>query len=131
MKKVIIESPFAGDQEANESYLNKCLRDSLDRGEAPFASHGLYTRPGVLDDTKHRERSKGIKAGFAWRECADLTAFYIDRGFSEGMTEGLIDAIEKGQAFEIRTLRAERERGRIARIMAWAILSASVKKYDF
>ena len=51
MKKVIIESPFAGDTETNIKYARECLRDSIFRGEAPLASHVLYTQDGVLDDT--------------------------------------------------------------------------------
>ena len=43
MRFVIIESPYAGNVEENEEYARKCLRDCLMRGEAPFASHLLYT----------------------------------------------------------------------------------------
>lgn len=52
MRRVIIESPYAGNVEANATYLRRCLRDSLLRGEAPFASHAIYTLPGVLDDAR-------------------------------------------------------------------------------
>jgi len=42
MKKVIIESPYAGNIEQNIKYrLRACLKDSLTRGEAPLASHLL------------------------------------------------------------------------------------------
>ncbi len=54
MRRVIIESPFAASNgysvEENLAYLRAAMRDCLKRGEAPFASHGLYTQPGVLDD---------------------------------------------------------------------------------
>lgn len=40
------------------------MLDALDRGEAPYASHLLYTQ--MLDDTIPAERELGIKAGFAW-----------------------------------------------------------------
>jgi hypothetical protein len=63
MKKVLIESPYAGDVERNEKYARACMRDCFERGEAPFASHLLYTQPGVLDDTLHHERALGIDAG--------------------------------------------------------------------
>lgn len=128
MKKVIIESPFAGDQEANERYLNECLRDSLDRGEAPFASHGLYTRPGVLDDSSYRERIKGIKAGFAWRELADLTAFYIDLGISQGMADGVLDVIRKGRPLEFRSIVSDRALEDSALDIVQALRNANVKK---
>jgi hypothetical protein len=53
---VIVESPFAGDVAANLSYGRRCMADCLRRGEAPFASHLLYTQPGVLDDSLPEER---------------------------------------------------------------------------
>lgn len=36
MKLVILESPFAGDVEANIEYARACVRDSLPRGFRPF-----------------------------------------------------------------------------------------------
>ena len=51
MRRVIIESPYAGFVKRNEDYARECLRDSLMRGEAPIASHLLYTQPGVLRAT--------------------------------------------------------------------------------
>lgn len=104
MKRVIIESPFAGDVLANIGYVQECMRDCLLRGEAPFASHALYTQPGVLNDLIPEERKLGIEAGFAWRSGATLTVFYIDRGWSRGMLEGLADCGSKGLPYEIRTL---------------------------
>lgn len=95
MKKVIIESPFAGDVKRNIEYAKLCLKDSLNRGEAPFASHLLYTQ--VLNDEISEERELGIKAGFEWGNVADLRAFYIDYGISPGMKkarlEGKIDFV--------------------------------------
>lgn len=91
---VILESPFSGDTEANLRYLRACMRDALlHRGEAPFASHGLYTQAGVLDDRDPHERAIGIAAGFAWRELAVRTVFCVDRGWSTGMNEGMRHAV--------------------------------------
>ena len=85
MRRVIIESPYAGDIEKNLTYLRRCLRDSLSRGEAPFASHGLYTQVGVLNDNDPEERKKGIEAGYAWWPGAATIVFYTDLGWSSGM----------------------------------------------
>jgi hypothetical protein len=85
MKKVIIESPYAGNIERNIKYARACLKDSLNRNEAPLASHLLYTQDGVLDDGIKAERMKGINAGLAWIEFADIHVFYIDYGMSKGM----------------------------------------------
>lgn len=89
MRLVIVESPFAGDIEKNLRYLRACLRDCLKRGEAPYASHAIYTQPGVLDDGDPGERDHGIGAGFAWRAVADATVVYTDLGVSGGMGYGL------------------------------------------
>jgi hypothetical protein len=90
MKRVIIESPYAGDVEANVAYLKACIADCLRRGEAPFASHRMY--PGVLDDDDPAERQLGIRAGFAWISIADATVVYTDRGISKGMLAGIAEA---------------------------------------
>lgn len=90
MKRVIVESPFAGDVEANLDYLNRCLLDCLLRGEAPFASHAIY--PKVLDDGDPEQRRLGIAAGFAWHDVAQVVAVYTDRGISDGMKLGIENA---------------------------------------
>lgn len=86
---VIIESPYVGDIQVNLQYVRAAMRHCLLRGEAPFASHAIYTQRGVLDDNEHTERELGIQAGFRWREAADLTCFYTDLGWSRGMRAGL------------------------------------------
>lgn len=88
-KKVIVESPYRGDIERNKAYLKVCMLDSISRGEAPSASHKLYT--DVLDDNNEEERRLGIELGFAWLKAADLVAFYEDYGFSPGMKACLRD----------------------------------------
>jgi len=85
MKRVILESPYAGDVKRNIEYAKKALKDSLKRGEAPIVSHLLHTQ--VLDDTKPNERSMGINAGLSWLSVADLHVFYVDYGMSKGMQE--------------------------------------------
>jgi len=104
MRRVIIETPYAGDIERNLRYLRACLRDSLLRGEAPFASHGLYTQEGVLRDHDVSERMHGIEAGFAWREVAQATVVYEDLGISTGMKYGIEDSEKKGVPVEFRRL---------------------------
>jgi hypothetical protein len=104
MRLVIIESPYAGDVNGNTEYLRACMRDCLLRGEAPYASHGLYTQPGVLDDLIPEEREHGIQAGFAWRQVAEATVVYTDRGVSGGMKHGIEDAIKRGVPVEYRSL---------------------------
>lgn len=102
---VFLESLYAGEVETNIDYARACMKDCLNRGEAPFASHLLYTQPGVLDDTVREERAKGIQAGFAWRRAAKKTVVYTDLGFSNGMRFGIADASSiHGHEIEYRTL---------------------------
>lgn len=100
----MIESPFAGDVEKNKRYLRACMRDCVLRGESPYASHGLLTQDGVLDDDVPEERMLGIQAGFVWRDVADKTVVYTDRGMSGGMMLGIEDAQKKGRPVEYRTI---------------------------
>ncbi len=106
---VIIESPYAGDVEANVEYARACVRDSLERGEAPIASHLLYTQPGVLNDDVPSERRQGIDAGLAWRRVADASVVYTDRGVSSGMTYGIRAAKEAGRLVEYRSLKDKKQ----------------------
>lgn len=104
MKLVIIETPYAGDVEANIAYARACMVDSLLRGEAPFASHLLYTQDGILNDMNEQERKIGIESGFAWGEHADLVAVYEDRGISKGMRLGIEAAEKRGTPVVYRTI---------------------------
>jgi hypothetical protein len=92
MRRVVVESPFAGDIEANLTYVRACMRDCLLRGEAPFASHALYTQPGILADEVEIERIHGINAGHAWMHGAQAVVVYTDRGISRGMQQGIRSA---------------------------------------
>ena len=104
MRLVIIESPYAGDIEANLKYARACIKDSLSRGEAPIASHLLYTQPGILDDDNPEERQWGINAGLEWGRVADARIFYIDYGMSKGMQLALAYACNKKETIEYRKI---------------------------
>jgi hypothetical protein len=105
MRLVIIESPFAGDVDGNIKYARKCVRDSLARGEAPIASHLLYTQPGILDDDVPSERQWGIDAGLAWRRVAEASVVYVDSGISKGMEYGIAAAEAAGVPVEYRSIK--------------------------
>jgi hypothetical protein len=107
MRLVILESPYAGDIEANLEYGRACVRDCLMKGDAPMASHLLYTQPGVLDDTKTTERAHGIAAGLAWGRVACATVVYVDRGYSPGMRYGIARAAQEGRPVEYRSLTGQ------------------------
>ena len=115
MRRVILESPYAGDVEFNVTYARACVRDCLLRGESPLASHLLYTQPGVLADDDPAERAHGIAAGLAWLTVAEASVVYIDHGISPGMSYGIEAAAKAGIPVEFRYL-GEAE-GRLDRLM--------------
>lgn len=118
---VVIESPYMGRPPAwvprwlrwpfavwlrrrNMLYAVACMRDSLRRDEAPYASHLLYAGSGVLDDSRNAQRAAGLYCGFAWGARAVLRAVYCDHGVSEGMRIGITQR-PRGQLVEYRYIK--------------------------
>lgn len=92
------------------------MADALHRGDSPYASHGLYTQPGVLDDGDHGDRTLGIEAGFVWRHVAEATVVYTDLGISTGMQYGISAALLlRNHTIEYRTLGESWETAAIER----------------
>lgn len=106
--RVIIESPFKGRDKfqlwSNIQYARLCVRDSILRGEAPIASHLLYTQPDILNDDIPAERTLGMECGFQWIIVAQLCAVYTDNGISSGMEAGIKRAQEFGKEIVYRSL---------------------------
>lgn len=84
---VVLESPYAGDVVRNQAYAIKAMRDCFRRGEAPFASHLLYTEALIDEDPIQRQLS--IDSGLAWACHASKSVVYIDYGISRGMAYGI------------------------------------------
>lgn len=106
---VVIESPYAGDVERNRKYLQRCIKDSLDRGEFPFASHQMYT--DALDDTNPEDREKGIRGGFEWGSCANEVIFFVDYGMSPGMHKALDHWLSQGKKITFLKILTEVRKG--------------------
>ena len=108
MKRVVIESPFNGkDKEEVKlhiEYVRACIFDSLNRGEAPFASHIFFTQPGILNDDNPEDRRKGIEVSLEITRDFDLTAVYCDFGTSSGMRYGIERARKLNRPIEERLL---------------------------
>ncbi len=111
MIRVVIESPYAGktpeEIQENVRYLRACMSDCIHRGEAPYASHALYTQPGVLRDEIPAERNLGMEAGFIWGEVCDRVVVYTDRGVTPGMVRGIGRHQDNGKPIEYRKLGGE------------------------
>lgn len=109
----ILETPYfvPGNPEAtaeNIKYAEACLRDSLLRGEAPYASHLINTR--VTDDNFPEQRKLGIEAGLRIGKFACKTIVYTDRGISPGMKLGIEHARKHNRPVIFRKLyKDERE----------------------
>jgi hypothetical protein len=95
MKKIVIESPYAGDIVTNTAYAQRAMRFALQAGVAPFASHLLYTQ--ALDDSKADERELGIFAGLSFVADCDETWVFTDYGVSSGMRRGIKAAKAAGR----------------------------------
>ena len=94
MKRVLIESPYAGEVERNQMYARFCSHYSVTSyNESPYASHLYFTQEFILDDLIPEERKLGINqiSFAAWRdphlqETAGLTDLgVLVRDFSLGI----------------------------------------------
>lgn len=105
---VVIESPLSSPTiegwVRNKKFARACMRDSLARGEAPYASHLIYAQEGILDDDVAEERALGMYAGFVWGGVADYIVCYDDLGISSGMAAGLQKHRDVGKRVEVRNL---------------------------
>ena len=104
MRRVVLESPYAGEVDFNVEYARACVRDAVMRGEAPLASHLLYTQPDILRDDVPAERDLGITCGHVWIPFAEAVVVYTDRGISSGMLSGMNAAYRCGVPVETRQL---------------------------
>ena len=104
--KVCVETPYRASQERPREvldlYLTHCLADCLERRENPYASHRMLTT--ALDDDDHLQREIGIWLGYQYGETCAKVAFYIDAGFSEGMTRAWDHYTKVGLPCERRTI---------------------------
>lgn len=96
-------------QRDNVAYAKRALKDSLDRGECPFASHLLY--PQALDDNKSDERNIGLECEQTWfgtaidackgLEKEVILAVYTDRGLSPGMKQMIEYAVNSSYCVKL------------------------------
>ena len=98
----IIESPYAGEVEANLVYARQCIRHAIEHyQETPFASHLLYTQ--MFDDDIPAERAIGISLGLKYYNAARNVVAYIDLGISSGMDLGMDVARKLGIPIQFRS----------------------------
>ena len=99
---VDIESPYGSadpdTRERNRRYARALMAWALGRGHTPFASHLLYTQPGILDDADEAQRMHGIMSGKRIMEAAGCEMVIVgeDLGVSPGMALGVHWHRERG-----------------------------------
>ncbi len=119
---VLLESPFSGDIQANEEYAWKALRDCYLRGEAPIATHLMWTKLSDKDEFNGKTiisdsvnmvgfpgRVFALEAGDAIRNRVDYVVFYVDRGWSNGMTRARDHCMDMCIRAEIRNIEPPKQ----------------------
>ena len=96
----VVESPYLGGPPWALLYARLALREQLDLGRIPFASHLLY--PQALNDAKPEQRKLGIEAGWIPYAMGAIAAVYVDFGITLGMQEGIEEAKRLGCKLEAR-----------------------------
>lgn len=117
---VVVESPWAGLGAGPKAvdYLRACIRDTLSRGEIPWASHAMLAYTRALYEEDEEQRNEGIEV------CkrmifshAQKVVFYLDHGLSEGMRKAFIWARMHGKPTEGRLIYSEYNDAVIAAII--------------
>lgn len=122
-----IESPYFGIKDSCR-YLACCILDVFQRGEIPFASHGLYPLglPEKVEIEDHLleghktvgklGRDLGISAAKRMKSQLDgygvpfKVAFYCDIGAPSGMPTARDEALDRNYSTEDRTLTGQAKR---------------------
>lgn len=86
----------------NVTYMQRCLKDSLMRGESPVALEYLYTQPNVLDNERSADRALANRAIMRFYSIANIVAVYEDREFDANMRKRLLLAKRFGVTVEYR-----------------------------
>lgn len=105
-----VESPYSTSNgksiEENLEYARKAMWSILVMGDTPYASHLLYTQPGVLNDAIPEERELGIQAGLEMyrQKKSDACAIFVENGITLGMLHGIKVALENEIPVEFRSI---------------------------
>ncbi len=103
-----IETPWKGLDGGGEralDYLRNALRDSLARGELPWASHCMLAMSRALYDEDIDQREEGLLVNQNFiLHYASKVVFYTDHGMSEGMLRARTWCGLYSKPFEFRKL---------------------------
>lgn len=105
-KNVILITPFMAEDPAlamkMSRYAARATRDSLNKNEAPLASHLFFY--SVLSDKDPIERDIGLQCQLSWLRVADLIAVYVDFSITPAMKVAINNAKLLQKKIEYRTI---------------------------
>lgn len=105
-KAAVIITPFAAEDyskaAAVKRYGDRCIKDSVQRGESPVASHLFYY--DVLNVKNPIERDIGLLSQLTWIPKCDIVVVYVDFGITPAMRVAINVAQLKSKKLEFRTI---------------------------
>jgi hypothetical protein len=107
-KNVILITPFMAEDpsiaEKMKRYAARATRDSINKHEAPLASHLFFY--SVLNEKDPIERDIGLQSQLSWLRVADIIAVYVDFSITPGMKVAINNAKLLQKKIEFRTIGA-------------------------
>lgn len=104
----ILVTPFMAEDPSNASKMNRyairATKDSLNKNEAPLASHLFFSE--VLNVKNPIERDIGLHSQLMWMRSAKLVAVYSDFGITPAMQTVINAATQLSKKIEYRTIGA-------------------------
>lgn len=105
-KNVILVTPFMAEDpslaEKMKRYAARATRDSVNKNEAPLASHLFYY--SVLSEKDPIERDIGLQSQLSWLKVADIVAVYVDFSITPAMKVAIENAKRLQKKIEFRTI---------------------------
>ena len=102
MIRALILAPYDLENTTHVVYMERVFKDSLERGEAPFAAHIFYSI--YLDYDDIRERAIGSTFTTMWIKAADVVAVYTDYSRSVEMEIGVKEAVMYNKVVAFRSI---------------------------
>lgn len=102
MKRITIESPYAGDVVANERFAKAVCAYAVHEGHAPYASHLFFTQ--FLNDLVPADRKTGIESGFEWGRNGNEVWFCLEEGRHETLSMGMVKGLAHYKEYDLPCL---------------------------
>lgn len=107
-RTALLVTPFMAEDPSKAArmvrYALRATRDSLNKGEAPLASHLFFSE--VLNIRNPIERDIGLQSQLNWMKACDVVVVYLDFGITPAMQVAINNAILRHRKIEYRTIGA-------------------------